>query len=62
MDQDYTVDELARVCRVHIATVRRWIADGKVQAIRLPGGAFRITQAEVSRMREPVNMGNNQGQ
>ena len=52
-DQDYTVQELADLCRVSVATVRRWIASGQLQAIRLPGGVYRITRSEVDRLREP---------
>ena len=55
MEQDYTVAELAGLLRVHVTTVRRWIARGDLQAIRLPcGGEYRITFDEVDRLREPM--------
>ena len=58
MEQDYTVAELADLLRVHVTTVRRWIARGNLQAIRLPcGGEYRITSAEVERLREPMRVG-----
>ena len=52
---DYTVEELARLCLVHAATVRRWIASGRVAAIRLPGGYYRIPAGEVQRLRDPLD-------
>jgi excisionase family DNA binding protein len=39
----YTTDEVAELLRVHPTTVRRWIASGRVRAIRLPGGNYRLT-------------------
>ena len=52
----YTVNELAALCRVHIITVRRWINQGKLKAIRLPGGLYRVPRGEVDRIREPVGV------
>ena len=54
MELDYTPDEVANLCRVHVSTVRRWIGHGKVRAIRLPGGSYRIPKTEFDRLREPV--------
>lgn len=50
----YTVKELARLCRVHAAIVRRWIASGRMAAIRLPGGNYRINVTEVDRIRRTI--------
>ena len=57
VNHDYTVDELAKVCRVGPNTVRRWIASGKVAAIRLPGGFYRIPADEVRRLRTLTGLG-----
>ena len=46
--------ELAELFRVHVSTVRRWIASGRVSAFRLPGGTYRIPADEVSRLRNQV--------
>ena len=54
MERDYTPEEIAELCRVHVSTVRRWIALRQLQAIRLPGGAYRIPAEEVSRLRQPM--------
>ena len=48
---DFTAEELAELCKVHVSTVRRWIAAGRLRAIRLPGGNYRIPEAEVKRVR-----------
>ena len=56
MEQDFTPEELAELCRVHVSTVRRWIANGSVTAIRLPGGMYRIPGAEVERLRQPIQI------
>jgi len=37
-----TVTEAAMAARVHEETIRRWVRDGKLAAIRLPGGTYRI--------------------
>ena len=59
--QDYTVGELAVYFRVHVTTVRRWIARGDLRAIRLPGGGeYRIPAAEVDRIRQPMQVGGGQ--
>jgi excisionase family DNA binding protein len=54
MTQDFTPEEVAELCRVHVSTVRRWIAQRQLQAIRLPGGSYRIPADEVSRLRMPI--------
>ena len=46
----WTPEEIAGIFRVHVITVRRWIAAGQLGAIRLPGGGYRIPQAEFDRL------------
>jgi len=46
----WTPEEIAGIFRVHVVTVRRWIAAGQLGAIRLPGGGYRIPQAEFDRL------------
>jgi excisionase family DNA binding protein len=40
-----TVRGIANYCLVSECTVRRWISDGKISALRLPSGHYRITAA-----------------
>jgi excisionase family DNA binding protein len=48
-----TVAEVARRWHVSIRTVQRWIADGKLKAVRLPSGRYRVRPADAdSALRE----------
>jgi excisionase family DNA binding protein len=38
-----TVKGMANYCLVSESTVRRWIKDGKLSALRLPSGQYRVT-------------------
>jgi excisionase family DNA binding protein len=52
---DLTVDELAQLLRCHKTSVLRWIAGGRIDAFRLPGGGgYRISAIEVERIRQPI--------
>lgn len=44
--QSITVKSIANYCFVSECTVRRWIKDGKISALRLPSGQYRITAAD----------------
>ena len=46
----WTPEEIAEILRVHVVTVRRWIAAGQLGGIRLPGGGYRIPQSELDRL------------
>jgi excisionase family DNA binding protein len=41
-----TVKGIANYCLVSEGTVRRWIKDGKLSALRLPSGQYRITETD----------------
>ena len=41
-----TVNGVANYCLVSESTVRRWIKDGKLSALRLPSGQYRITAVD----------------
>jgi excisionase family DNA binding protein len=47
-----TPNEVALMLHVDPATVRRWCQAGRLQAVRLPGGGYRIPMAVVERLRE----------
>jgi excisionase family DNA binding protein len=42
--------EVADLLRVDESTVLRWIKEGDVEALRLPGGTYRIPRSEVERI------------
>lgn len=42
-----TTAEVAEELRVHQKTVRQWVDTGKLPAITLPGGTFRIRREDV---------------
>lgn len=43
-----TVAELAAIFNVHPRTVARWDDDGKIKAVRTPGGQRRFRRSEVA--------------
>lgn len=45
-----TTGELGRACGVTASAVKKWIRQGKVRAIRTPGGHFRIPVEEIIRI------------
>jgi excisionase family DNA binding protein len=53
-EQFLTVAEVATMYRVHINTVRNWIADGRLKALKLPSGIYRITRKEAERVAQPA--------
>jgi len=44
-EKHLTVKNVAEYCLVSGITVRRWIKDGKLSAMKLPSGHYRITNA-----------------
>lgn len=47
------VGEVARRAGVSGDTVRRWIARGQIESVRLPGGEYRIEEADLERLLAP---------
>lgn len=45
-----TVDEVAEAFRLHPVTVRRWVTEGKLTALDLPGRVVRFSRADVERL------------
>ncbi len=47
-----TTGEVAQVFEVSATAVKKWIQQGKLRAVRTPGGHFRITTQEFQRFRK----------
>jgi excisionase family DNA binding protein len=45
-----TTGEVGRACGVTAGAVKKWIRQGKIRAIRTPGGHFRIPIDEIERL------------
>ena len=50
-----TVNDVAKKYQVSAQSVYRWIKAKKLQAIRLPGGTYRIEDSEVEGIRRGIN-------
>lgn len=44
-----TTGRVSQACGVSLVTVKKWIAQGKLRAVRTPGGHFRIGRQEFER-------------
>jgi excisionase family DNA binding protein len=55
-EKHITVKHIAEYCLVSGITVRRWINDGKLSAMKLPSGHYRITTAGFRDFLEQHNM------
>lgn len=45
-----TTEEVAEVLRVHIGTVTKWVRQGRLAAVTLPGGTYRFHRADIERL------------
>jgi excisionase family DNA binding protein len=52
IEQHFTVNAVATYCMVSGITVRRWIKEGKLVAIKLPSGHYRITNNDFRKFLE----------
>jgi excisionase family DNA binding protein len=52
-----TTGDAARACDVSLVAVKKWIRQGKLRAIRTPGGHFRIPVDEFERFRAEYRFG-----
>jgi len=46
MHKRIKIKDIASYCMVSKTTVRRWVESGKLQAIRLPSGHYRINRVD----------------
>lgn len=53
MPELLTSRQVADAFQVGVKTVNRWAADGKLPAIRTPGGSYRFRPDDVDRFLDP---------
>jgi excisionase family DNA binding protein len=46
----YTIEDVAERLKVHPNTIRRWIREGELIAVNLPGRTIRIRGSELERL------------
>jgi len=51
-----TVESIAAYCMVSRTTVRRWVLDGRLAAMKLPSGHFRVSMTDFRAFLERYNM------
>ncbi|MDF2420152.1 MULTISPECIES: helix-turn-helix domain-containing protein [Trueperella] len=49
-----TTRQVANLAKVSRQTVARWVADGKVAAVTLPGGQLRFAREDIEAMLTPT--------
>lgn len=52
-DFPLTSQQAAEYVGVHVDTIKRWAADGKVRAFRTPGGWWRFAQDDLDDFLSP---------
>lgn len=51
MEEKYLkVNEVAKILHVRIETIRRYIQQGAIVALILPGGDYRISESELNKL------------
>jgi excisionase family DNA binding protein len=45
-----TVEEVARILKVRRETIRRYIKNGYLKAVTLPGGDYRLRESDIQKM------------
>lgn len=55
----YTTEEVADMLKVNTESVRRWVRDGKLRAVKLSGKFIRISQEDLNSFVEAMRGGNN---
>ncbi len=45
-----TVEDAAKILKVRPETIRRYIKNGHLQALTLPGGDYRLREADIQKL------------
>lgn len=47
-----TAEDVARIMKVHIRTVRQWVSSGELEVIQIGKSDYRITRADLNKFIE----------
>ena len=56
-DQLIGLREAADLCGVHYVTLRRWVAAGRINAVRVGPPLLKVSVADVDKLMRPVGGG-----
>ena len=45
-----TLTEVRKHCNVSVSTIRRWLREGRLKTVRLPGGHHRVHPLELTKL------------
>ena len=52
MERMFKPSEVAKMLNIDRHTVTRWIREGRIKAVKLPSGRYRIPESEVRKILE----------
>ena len=58
MNSMWKPSDLANELNISTQTILRWIRIGRIKAIRLPSGTYRILETEVQKIKDKTNIVN----
>jgi len=51
MEKVYKLNEVAEILGLKVRTIRQWVHDGKIEAVKIPGGKhWFVKESEVRRL------------
>lgn len=51
MEKFYTLERVAEILGIKVRTARQWVHDGKLKAIKYPGGRiWVVSESEINRL------------
>jgi excisionase family DNA binding protein len=56
MEQYLTIKQAARLVQCSERTIRRWIDDGKLPAVRVGKKFVRVSEADLQKIMQPISL------
>jgi excisionase family DNA binding protein len=56
-DELIGIQEAANRCGVHYRTLRRWVAEGRINAVRVGPRLLKVAVADLDSLKQPVGGG-----